>query len=108
MTGLRIGPLIVPTDAAGRVAVHFAPPPPNLYVSARDILAGTFDRSLIDQNIVLIGTSATGVINDRQATPLAPNVPGVEVHAQLIEQILQGDYLVRPDWAMGRKSCSRC
>ena len=104
MTELRIGPLIVPTDDAGRVAVHFAPPPPNLYVSARDILAGTFDRSLIDQNIVLVGTSATGVINDRQATPLAPNVPGVEVHAQLIDQILQGDYLVRPDWAIGAET----
>src|SRR4051794_21610749 len=104
MTELRIGPLIVPTDEAGRVAVHFAPPPPNLYVSARDILAGTFDRSLIDQNIVLIGTSATGLINDRQATPLAPNVPGVEVHAQLIDQVLRGDYLVRPDWAIGAET----
>ena len=104
MTDLRIGPLIVPTDAAGRIAVHFAPAPPNRYVSARDILAGTFDRSLIDRNIVLIGTSATGVINDRQATPLAPNVPGVEIHAQLIEQILQGDYLVRPDWAIGAET----
>jgi adenylate cyclase len=104
MTDLRIGPLIVPTDAAGRVAVHFAPPPPNLYIPAKDILAGTFDRSLIDGNIVLVGTSATGVINDRQATPLAPNVPGVEVHAQLIEQILLGDYLVRPDWAIGAET----
>jgi adenylate cyclase len=104
MTDLRIGPLIVPTDAAGRVALHFAPSRPGLYVSARDILAGTFDRSLINQNIVLIGTSATGVINDRQATPLAPDVPGVEIHAQLIEQILQGDYLVRPDWAIGAET----
>ena len=48
MTDIRIGPLTVPTDAAGRVAVHFAPPPRDLYVSAKDILAGTFDRSLID------------------------------------------------------------
>ncbi len=104
MTDLRIGPLVIPTDAAGRVAVHFAPPPPNLYVSAKDILAGTFERSLIDGNMVLVGTSATGVINDRQATPLAPNVPGVEVHAQLIEQILLGDYLVRPDWAIGAET----
>jgi adenylate cyclase len=104
MTDLRIGPLIVPTDAAGRVAVHFAPPSPNLYISAKDILAGNFDRSLIDRNIVLVGISATGVINDRQATPLAPNIPGVEIHAQLIDQILRGDYLVRPDWAIGAEA----
>jgi adenylate cyclase len=104
MTELRIGPLIVPTDEAGRVVVHFAPPPPDLYVSAKNVLAGTFDRSLIDRNIVLVGTSAIGVINDRQATPLAPNVPGVEVHAQLIDQILRGNYLVRPDWAIGAET----
>jgi adenylate cyclase len=41
------------------------------------------------------------VINDRQATPIARDVPGVEIHAQLIEQILQGAFLVRPDWAIG-------
>ena len=41
------------------------------------------------------------VVNDLQATPIARDVPGVEIHAQLIEQILQGDFLVRPDWAVG-------
>jgi adenylate cyclase len=28
-------------------------------------------------------------------------VPGVEIHAQLIDDILQGDFLTRPDWAVG-------
>src|SRR6185437_14412161 len=39
--------------------------------------------------------------NDEQATPIARNVPGVEIHAQLIEQILQQSFLTRPDWAVG-------
>ncbi|HJU20775.1 MAG TPA: adenylate/guanylate cyclase domain-containing protein [Stellaceae bacterium] len=101
LTAIRIGPLTVPTDAAGRVWLHFARPPTNLYISAQDILSGHFDRKLIADNIVLVGTSAEGVINDMQATPLAPNVPGVAIHAQLIAQILEGDYLARPDWALG-------
>ena len=50
---------------------------------------------------MLVGTSAAGVINDRQATPIAREVPGVEIHAQLIEEILQGAFLNRPDWAVG-------
>ena len=50
---------------------------------------------------MLVGTSAADVVNDLQATPIAPDVPGVEIHAQLLEQILQGAFLVRPDWAVG-------
>ena len=50
---------------------------------------------------MLIGTSASGVVNDVQATPIASHMPGVEIHAQLIDQILQGVYLTRPDWATG-------
>ena len=101
LTALRIGQLTVPTDEAGRVWVHYSQVPPSLYVSAADVLAGKVDQAQIQDNIILIGTSAEGVINDQQATPLAPDVPGVEIHAQLIGEILQGSYLIRPDWAIG-------
>ena len=50
---------------------------------------------------MLVGTSAAGVVNDLQATPIARDVPGVEIHAQLLDEILQGAFLVRPDWAVG-------
>lgn len=104
LTDLRIGNLIIPTDRAGRVALHFAEPQPNLFVSAKDVLAGTVNPALIRDNIILVGTSAEGIINDRQATPISPDVPGVEIHAQLIDQILHNDYLVRPDWAPGAET----
>jgi adenylate cyclase len=104
LTDIRIGPLIITTDRAGRVALHFSRPPADLFTSAKDILSGSFAPSLIRGNIVLIGTSAEGVINDRQATPLSPDVPGVEIHAQLIDEILHNDYLVRPDWAEGAET----
>ena len=99
MTTLKIGPLQIPTDAAGRVWVYYAPLRQDRYVSAAKILSGDFDPALIKDHIVLIGTSAAGIINDRQATPIASSVPGVEIHAQLLEQILEGVYLARPDWA---------
>jgi adenylate cyclase len=101
LTALRVAELTIPTDAAGRVWLHFAPPRHDRRVSAADILGRNFDPQLFADNIVLIGTSAKGVINDQQATPIARNVPGVEIHAQLIEQILQQAFLTRPDWAVG-------
>jgi adenylate cyclase len=101
LTAIRVGPVTVPTDSAGRVWLHYARRDPRLTISAADVLAGGFDRALISGHIVLVGTSAAGVINDQRATPLSPAVPGVEIHAQLIDEILQGDFLTRPDWAVG-------
>src|SRR5579871_4998449 len=101
MTAVRIGPLVVPTDAAGRVWLHYARDEPSRRISAAKVVAGTFDPALVAGHIVLVGTSAAGVINDLQATPLARGVPGVDIHAQLIDEILQGDFLTRPDWAVG-------
>ncbi len=101
LTKLKIGPLQIPTDAAGRVWVYYSKPSGDRLISAAKILAGDFDPALIKDHIVLVGTSAAGVVNDLQATPIAAGVPGVEIHAQLLEQILQGVYLSRPDWGKG-------
>lgn len=105
-TGLNsflIGPIAVPTDSAGNVWIHYAPSDPRRFISAADILSGKFDRARIDGDIVLIGVSAKG-LNDLHATPLARNTPGTEIHAQLIEQILQQDFLTRPDWLVGAET----
>jgi adenylate cyclase len=101
LTAVRIGPLTIPTDSAGRVWVYYSKPREDRRISAASILSGNFDPALIKDHIVLIGTSAAGVVNDLQATPVAAGVPGVEIHAQLLEQILQGVYLSRPDWGKG-------
>ncbi len=104
LNAIKIGPLEVPTDAKGQVAVHYTRPRPRdqdpRYISAGRILAGDFDPARIADRIVLIGSSAAG-LNDLKATPLTPDMPGVEIHAQLIEQILQQYFLSRPDWASG-------
>ncbi len=58
------------------------------------------DLSDLAGKLVFIGASAS-LLSDIVATPLDPSTPGVEAHAQLIEQILSGVTLERPDWAPG-------
>jgi adenylate cyclase len=104
LNAIKIGPLAVPTDAKGEVAVHYSRPRPRAsdprYISAGKIIAGDFDAARVADRIVLVGSSAAG-LNDLKATPITPDMPGVEIHAQLIEQILQQDFLFRPDWGTG-------
>src|SRR5271166_3425084 len=58
------------------------------------------DLSDLAGKFVFIGASAS-LMSDVVATPLNPSTPGVEAHAELLEQILSGVTLVRPDWAAG-------
>ena len=90
--------VIVPTDRRGRLWVHFSRSDPARYVSAADVLAGRVDAARLEGRIVLVGTSAVGLL-DIKATPLQGQMPGVEVHAQLIENVLFQDHIVRPYYA---------
>jgi adenylate cyclase len=90
----------VPTDRNGRLWVYYAASRPELYVSAKDVLSGTVAPERLAGKLVLIGTSAAGLF-DLKATPLQDNVPGVEVHAQVLEMILSGQLLLRPNYALG-------
>ena len=80
--------------------MHFAHFDRARYTSAGDVLAGRADASLLAGRHIVIGSSATGLL-DLRATPLDPSVPGVEIHAQALEQMLSGGGLVRPAWATG-------
>jgi adenylate cyclase len=88
----------LPTDRNGLLWVHFAPHDPSLYVSAADVLNGRVSPDAINGKMVLIGTSAVGLL-DIKTTPIDPLLPGVEVHAQLLESMLSGDMLSSPDYA---------
>src|SRR5438309_2255545 len=61
---------------------------------------GNADPELVKDNIVLLGTTAEG-LKEFRPTQLDPAEAGVEIHAQLIEQMLLGDIIKRPDWARG-------
>lgn len=90
----------IPTDRQGRVWPYFSKRDFDKYVSAADILNGSFDKSRVAGKMILIGTSATGLL-DIRSTPVESIIPGVEVHAQFIETVLDGKLLQRPLWMQG-------
>lgn len=70
------------------------------YLSATDVLHGRVPAGTLAQKIVLIGTTAPGLL-DLRVTPVGSAYPGVEAHANLISGVLDGRMLVKPDYAMG-------
>jgi adenylate cyclase len=87
----------IPTDRNGQLWVHFAAYDPSIYVSALDVLEGKVDADTIAGRLVLIGTSAAGLL-DVKTTPVSPVMPGVEIHAQILEAALTGGLLSQPLW----------
>jgi adenylate cyclase len=87
----------VPTDRNGQLWVHFARNDPSIYVSAVDVLEGHIAPEMIARKLVLIGTSAVG-LNDIKTTPVSPAMPGVEIHAQVLEAALTKSLLSQPPY----------
>ena len=104
IVSIKIGNLVVPTDAEGAVLIHFTASAPKRVVPAWKVFADNFDPALVRGCIVLIGTSAAG-LRDIRPSPINPVMAGVEAHAQALEQMLLGHYLERPDWAQGAEFC---
>jgi adenylate cyclase len=92
--------LEVPTDGRGRFWVYFNRRDPARFVSAADVLDGRVPADRFRGRLVLIGTSATGLL-DTKTTPVAPDMPGVEVHAQILENVLTKSLLAAPGYALG-------
>ncbi len=99
IAGVRWGNELIPTDAAGRVLVPYRGKRKSFpYLSATDVLQGDFDAALLEGAVVFVGTSAVG-LGDLRATPVDLSYPGVEVHANVLEGLLQPEILPRqPDW----------
>ncbi|MBV7535715.1 adenylate/guanylate cyclase domain-containing protein [Duganella sp. sic0402] len=70
------------------------------YVSAADVLAGRVPKQVLADHIILVGTTAPGLL-DLRPTPVNNEYPGVEVHANMIKSILDERFKVRPDYADG-------
>ena len=90
----------IPTNQNGEFFLRFAPHTRERYVSARDVLNGTLPTERLAGHMALIGTSAVGLL-DIKATPVDNAMPGVELHAQLLENVLTKEFLTRPNWAIG-------
>jgi len=88
----------IPTDKLGAMWVNYLGPRKTFpHYSIIDILERKVPPNLLKGKIVLMGPTATA-IEDLRVTPFDKNFPGVEVHATIIDNILQREFLNEPEW----------
>lgn len=98
---VTVGRTHIPTDRHGRLLISFRGRAGTYpYISASDVLFNRMDPNAIAGRVVLIGTTAIG-LNDIRSTPVDSTFPGVEVHANAIDNLLNDGALTRPAWSEG-------
>ena len=95
-----LGEVSIPLGEDMSAMVPFREPGGFLYVSATDVLRGTLEPGALKGKIIVVGTSAQGLV-DLRATPIKEDLPGVEVHASLVSGILDGTVKYRPAETLG-------
>ncbi len=97
--GVKLSNIEIPTDKNGFMRINFRGGKKSFkYISFLDILKGEFDSKDIDGKFILIGTSIT-TLADLRATVYDLAMPGVEIHANMIDNILKGDFHYEPPFA---------
>lgn len=92
-----------PLDHRRELVVQYAGPENTFpYYAYSDVLAGKVPSSAWEGKVVLVGSRATGTY-DHYPTPLSKNMPGVEFHANIIDNLLNNSALRAPDmrWTFG-------
>jgi len=93
---IGIGPIHIVTDPEAMMSLYDTGHRAERYISAWKILKGAPQD--LRGMIVFVGTSAPGLL-DLRSSPNEPSIPGVEIHAEIVEQILLNDLIQRPLWA---------
>ena len=96
---LAVADLQINTLHNSEIWLHYAPldTTRHRYLSAVDLLSGQFDPAMVENKLVLIGLTGMG-LSDMRFSALNEHLPGVEIHAQLIESLFDGEVLDRPGW----------
>jgi adenylate cyclase len=86
--------LLLHPDGRGQMMINYQGPASTFaHYSIVDVLEKNFSRGAFQGKIVLIGATATG-IGDLRGTPYGgTNYPGVEIHANVIDNILNQRFL---------------
>ncbi|MFQ5993518.1 MAG: CHASE2 domain-containing protein [Acidiferrobacterales bacterium] len=100
VTGLSIGEHVISTDESGRALIHYHGPEQTITTfSIADLFSDEISSDVVRDNIVLVGATAKG-IGDIRVTPFGPTYPGVEIRANTIQNLLDGDFVTRPGWML--------
>ncbi len=100
--GLRdigLGDVRIPVQSDGSFWMYFSRRACNRCISAADVLTDRIAPAMLAGKIALVGVTGLGLL-DYKVTPFGEKVPGVTGHAQIIEQIFDGSYLIRPPWTL--------
>lgn len=94
-SGVKFGEHFVSTDLSGRIVTRYAGREHSYkYISASDVLKMRTAPDIFRDKIVLIGASALATY-DQKVTPLSANMPGVEVNANIIDNILKNGFITK-------------
>ncbi len=97
--GVTLEDRFVPSDQKSRMLINYLGPERTFpYVSATDVIHNRVAPGRFQGKLVLIGTTALGTY-DQKTTPFSANVPGVEVIATVVENILHGQFLIKNIWS---------
>ena len=96
---IKLGNLIIPTNEDGSAWIHYTKKPVKT-IPIWEVLSPNYSQEDFEGKILIVGTSAPGLF-DLRSTPLENNIPGVNIIANLTDQILSGQFLKRPDWIFG-------
>mgnify|MGYP001823856094 CR=1 FL=1 len=97
--GIILARQLVPTASDGTVWPYLTPTQRSRYISIVDLIDGTMPQGRLAGHLVLVGTSAIG-LEDFRAIPLGVPMAGVEIHAQVLENILAKTLLLRPNYTI--------
>ena len=92
---IQVGETRIPLDYQMAALVPFRAPGGFRYVSATDVIRGTLPEGELKDKIVIVGTSAQGLV-DLRATPVREDLPGVEIHANLVSGFLDQTIKFKP------------
>jgi adenylate cyclase len=94
VTGIKLGERTVPLTRQAQLCINYRGPAHCFtYHSAVDVLRHRCTPDALKDKYVLIGTSATGLL-DLRSTPFARAYPGVEINASIIDNLLVGDPMI--------------
>lgn len=97
LTHVVLGDLRVPSHADGKAWIYFSRRDAARFISAATVLEGKDDPALLEGRIALVGVTALALL-DQHTTAIGERMPGIEIHAQLLENIFERKLLYRPAW----------
>ncbi|MBF0528129.1 MAG: adenylate/guanylate cyclase domain-containing protein [Deltaproteobacteria bacterium] len=95
-----VGNYEIPIDEKGRLVVNYRGRQKSFeHYPVVDIIKGSLPKGTFKDKIVLVGPTAIGIY-DLRVTPFDSIFPGVEIHANVIDNILRQDFIQQPDWSV--------